>query len=203
MYVFNLLLQNNFHIFLIIIFLLSLHESYYIIQIFFLIPICNSKRKVKELHRKCLVRTCNIRKLSIWRYFFTCDQLTNIKMKHKLESRLPGEISIISDMQMTPPLWQKVIQWPWVWVNSDSWWWTGRPCMLQSWVRKESDMTERLNWTEIMSLPKLFELFSNNVVLLALMHYRENHQLPTPFSHLLRKIYFVVVAKLAIPTGTS
>ena len=27
---------------------------------------------------------------------------------HKLESRLPGEISIISDMQMTPPLWQKV-----------------------------------------------------------------------------------------------
>ena len=29
-------------------------------------------------------------------------------MKHKLESRLPGEISITSDMQMTPPLWQEV-----------------------------------------------------------------------------------------------
>ena len=29
-------------------------------------------------------------------------------MKHKLESRLPGETSIISDMQMTPPLRQKV-----------------------------------------------------------------------------------------------
>ena len=28
-------------------------------------------------------------------------------MKHKLESRLPGETSITSDMQMTPPLWQK------------------------------------------------------------------------------------------------
>ena len=28
--------------------------------------------------------------------------------KHKLESRWQGEISIISDMQMTPPLWQKV-----------------------------------------------------------------------------------------------
>ena len=28
--------------------------------------------------------------------------------KHKLESRLLGEISITSDMQMTPPLWQKV-----------------------------------------------------------------------------------------------
>ena len=28
--------------------------------------------------------------------------------KHKLESRLLGEISIVSDTQMTPPLWQKV-----------------------------------------------------------------------------------------------
>ena len=28
--------------------------------------------------------------------------------KHKLESILPGEISITSDRQMTPPLWQKV-----------------------------------------------------------------------------------------------
>ena len=28
--------------------------------------------------------------------------------KDKLESRLPGEISVTSDMQMTPPLWQKV-----------------------------------------------------------------------------------------------
>ena len=29
-------------------------------------------------------------------------------MKHKLELRLPGEIPITSDMQMTPPLWHKV-----------------------------------------------------------------------------------------------
>ena len=29
-------------------------------------------------------------------------------MKHKLESRFPGEISITSDTQMMPPLWQKV-----------------------------------------------------------------------------------------------
>ena len=28
-------------------------------------------------------------------------------MKHKLESGLPGEISVTSGMQMTPPLWQK------------------------------------------------------------------------------------------------
>ena len=31
-----------------------------------------------------------------------------LKEKHKLESRFLGEISITSDIQMTPPLWQKV-----------------------------------------------------------------------------------------------
>ena len=44
--------------------------------------------------------------------YLTYMQNTSCKMpgwmKYKLESRLPGEISITSDMQMTPPLWQKV-----------------------------------------------------------------------------------------------
>ena len=40
-------------------------------------------------------------------------------------------------------------QWTWVWVDSGSWWWTGRPGMLCSWGHKESDRTERLNWTEL------------------------------------------------------
>ena len=44
--------------------------------------------------------------------YLTYMQRTSWEMlgfkKHKLESRLPGEISITSDMQMTPPLWQKV-----------------------------------------------------------------------------------------------
>ena len=43
-------------------------------------------------------------------------------------------------------------QWMWVWVNSGSWWWTGRPGVLQSmgsqsWTRL-SDWTE-LNWGQI------------------------------------------------------
>ena len=29
-------------------------------------------------------------------------------MEHRVETRLPGEISITTDMQMIPPLWQKV-----------------------------------------------------------------------------------------------
>ena len=36
-----------------------------------------------------------------------------------------------------------------VWVDSRSWWWTGRPGVLQSWGRLESDTTERLNWTKL------------------------------------------------------
>ena len=44
--------------------------------------------------------------------YLTYVQNTSCKMpgwmKHKLESRLPGETSITSDMQLTPPLWQKV-----------------------------------------------------------------------------------------------
>ena len=43
--------------------------------------------------------------------YLTYMQSTSYKMpgwmKHKLESRFPGEISITSDTQMTPPLWQK------------------------------------------------------------------------------------------------
>ena len=37
-------------------------------------------------------------------------------------------------------------QWTWIWVNSSSWWWTGRPGVLR--FGKESHTTERLNWTE-------------------------------------------------------
>ena len=41
-----------------------------------------------------------------YRQSTSCEMLD--WMKHKLESRLLGEISITSDTQMTPPLWQKV-----------------------------------------------------------------------------------------------
>ena len=56
----------------------------------------------KGVHQGCILLTC----------LFTSMQSTSYKMlgwmKHKLESRLLGEISITSGMQMTPPLWQKV-----------------------------------------------------------------------------------------------
>ena len=43
------------------------------------------------------------------------------------------------------------IRWMWVWVNSGSWWWTGRPGMLQFMgsQRVIHDWTTQLNWTEL------------------------------------------------------
>ena len=56
----------------------------------------------KGVGHGCILSSC----------YLTNMQSTSYKMlgwmKHKLESRLSGEISITSDMQMTPPLWQKV-----------------------------------------------------------------------------------------------
>ena len=52
--------------------------------------------------------------------YLNCMQCTSYKlldwMKHMLESRLLGEISITSDMQTIPPLWQN----PWGHKESDT-----------------------------------------------------------------------------------
>ena len=50
----------------------------------------------------------------IYMHSISCEMLG--WMKHKLESRLKGEILITSDMQMIPPLWQKAKNW------TASWW---------------------------------------------------------------------------------
>ena len=54
-------------------------------------------------------------------------------------------------------------QWTWVWVNSGSWWWTGRPSMLQSmWSERVGhEWTTELNWTDrILRLEKWHPTFT-------------------------------------------
>ena len=48
-------------------------------------------------------------------------------------------------------------QWRWVWVNSGSWWWTGRPGMLWSMglQRVGHDWVTELNWTEDNNIKKI------------------------------------------------
>ena len=59
-----------------------------------------------------LVRCWSSQEL-FWKKWFPVHWTQELKklrlsdIKHKLEARLPGEISITSDMQTTPPLWQK------------------------------------------------------------------------------------------------
>ena len=55
----------------------------------------------KGVHQGCIVSACLFNLYA--EYIMRNARL----MKHKLESRYPGEISITSDMQMIPPLWQK------------------------------------------------------------------------------------------------
>ena len=50
-------------------------------------------------------------------------------------------------------------RWTWVWVNSLSWWWTGRPGMLRFMgsQRVGHDWATELNWTELTFSPWLFK----------------------------------------------
>ena len=44
-------------------------------------------------------------------------------------------------------------QWTWVWASSGSWWWTGKPGMLQSVGFQSIRQDEQMNWTEWDWLP--------------------------------------------------
>ena len=54
-------------------------------------------------------------------------------------------------------------QWTWVWVHSESWWWTGRPGVLQSmgWQRIRRDWVTELNWRELKDLWKAVTVNTN------------------------------------------
>ena len=56
----------------------------------------------KGVHQRCILSPC------LFNLYAEYIMQMPGWMKHKLGSRLLGEISITSDMQMTPPLWQKV-----------------------------------------------------------------------------------------------
>ena len=77
--------------------------------------ICMQVRKQQlelDMEQQTGCKSGNIKALYCHPAYLTYMQSTSWETlgwkKHKLESRLLGEISIISNMQMTPPLWQKV-----------------------------------------------------------------------------------------------
>ena len=65
---------------------------------------------------------------------------------------------------------RRLIQWTWVWVNSRSWWWTGRPSMLQS--MGSHDWATELNWTDVWRT-KLERLKRLSYPLSMVLHYKD------------------------------
>ena len=55
------------------------------------------------------------------------------------------------DGWMASPTW-----WTWVCVNSSSWWWTGRPGVLQFMGSQESDTIAWLKWTEVIPINSVY-----------------------------------------------
>ena len=68
-----------------------------------------------------------------------CEELTHLKRPWCWERLRAGE----GDDRGWDGWMASLTQWTWVWVDSGSW-------CYDSWGRKESDMTEQLNWTELM-----------------------------------------------------
>jgi len=81
-------------------------------------------------------------------YFATwCEELTHLKRPWFWERLRAGGGG---DDRGWGGWMASLTQWSWVWVDSGSWWWTGRPGMLQfmgSW-RVRHDWTTELNWTD-------------------------------------------------------
>ena len=115
---------------------------------------------LKEISPECSLEGLML-KLKL-QYFGRCEELTHWKRTWCWERlRAGGEGDDRRwDGWMAPPT-----QWTWVWVNSGSWWWTGRPGVLQSMglERVEHDWATELNWTECIAQGKKEGIVSQSV----------------------------------------
>ena len=105
---------------------------------------CQSKMKwVLNIHWKDWCWSWNSNTLATW-----CEELTHWKRPwcwERLKAGGEGD-SRGWDGWMTSPIW-----WTWVWASSGSWWWTGKPGMLQSMGLQTvgHDWVTELNWIRL------------------------------------------------------
>ena len=81
-----------------------------------------------------------------------CEELTHLKRPWFWQRlKMGGE----GDDRGWDDWMASLTQWTWVWVGSGSWWWTGRPGMLQSMgsQRVVHDWVMELNWTDWLLVP--------------------------------------------------
>ena len=104
-------------------------------------PTSPSQRKsVLNIHWKDRCWSWNSNPLATW-----CEELTHLKRPWCCKRLKAGgeEDNRGLDSWMASPT-----QWTWIWASSRSWWWTGKPSILQSWDhRVEQNWATELNWT--------------------------------------------------------
>ena len=98
----------------------------------------SQKRSVLGVHWKDWSWSWNSNTLATW-----CKELSHLKNPDA------GKVWGQEEKGTTEDELAGWHQWTWVRVDSRRWWWTGRTGMLIFMGRKESDMAERLNWTEM------------------------------------------------------
>ena len=107
-----------------------------------------SKQSIlKEISPGCslegLMLKLKLRSLATW-----CEELTHLKRPWCWERLRAGEGDDRGwDSWMASPT-----QWTWVWVNSGSWWWTGRSGLLQFMRLQSRTWLEQLKWTELIKI---------------------------------------------------
>ena len=101
---------------------------------------CNNGRPVLGVHWKDWCWSWNSSTLATW-----CDELTRLKSPWCWERLGAGGDG---DDRGWDGWMASLTQWTWVWVDSSSWWWTGRPGVLQSMgsQRVGHDWATELNW---------------------------------------------------------
>ena len=100
---------------------------------------------LKEISPGCslegLMLKLKLQSLATW-----CEELTHWKRPWRCQRLKAGREG---DNRGRDGCMASPTQWTWVWVNSGSWWWTGRPVVLQfmGLQRIRHDWVTELNWT--------------------------------------------------------
>ena len=112
-----------------------------------------AKKHMKRCSAWLVIRKTQIKTMS---YYFiptntlatSCEELTHWKRPWCWEGLGAGGEG---DDRGWDGWMASLIWWTWVWVNSQSWWWTGRPGVLRFMGSKRvgHDWATELNWTEL------------------------------------------------------
>ena len=133
------------------------------------------RKSVPNIHWKDWCWSWNSNTLTTW-----CEELSHLKRPwcwERLKAGGEGDNRGLDGWMASPT------RWTWVWVNSGSWWWTGRPGLLL--FRVGHDRVTELNWhmhvnsALLPTPPESFKKVLKQFLLpKRLYHYSENYLPP-------------------------